>query len=47
MKGIWGNMEMVTVQAEGLLLTRRRQSLRRAGGYANGTNENANNSRTK
>jgi len=32
MKGIWKNMEMVTVQAEGLLLTRRRQSLRRAGG---------------
>ena len=28
----WENMEMVMVQAGGLLLTRRRQSLRRAGG---------------
>ena len=33
MKGIWENMEMVAMQAEGLLLTRRRQSLRRAGRY--------------
>ena len=32
MKGIWENMEMVTMQAEGSLLNRRRQSLRRAGG---------------